>query len=346
MDERWYGRPGENDDIFLASRIRLLRNFEGLLFPASMSDELREDLEYRIEQNLSGLSFPAGEEIDKIVLSDLAEHEKSAIRERQLINEAAFTEKAKTALYVSRGESFSMTVNAQDHLRLLLSERGQDLTGLLSRMYMIDDYISSRMPYAFSPKYGYKTARIRDVGTGMRAYYIMHLPLLSEREDFNALVQEIGKYGVVIKEGWTVGARKIGGVYVLYNQRTLGLKEEDIAEILSNVGDRLMNEERGLRKDADPVALRDRVFRSYGVLKYAVRLEIAEACRLLSDIQLGVSEHYFRSRTNISVYELMLGIFPGNLQVYYKQTLRNEEIPQKRAEYLQEFLKNFTPVRF
>ncbi|MBP5254409.1 MAG: hypothetical protein J6Z23_03400 [Lachnospiraceae bacterium] len=346
MDKRWYERAGERGDIFLASRIRLLRNFDGILFPSAMSDEQRQDLEYRMDSLLPALSASLGEPIERIPLKALSGYERSAVRERHLINDAAFAESAHTTLYVSRDEACSLTVNARDHLRILLSERGEQLNGLLERINRLDDAVCAGIPYAFSPKYGYKTARIRDLGTGMRAYYVMHLPLLSEREDFGALVQEIGKYGVVIKEAWTVGARKVGGVYVLYNQRTLGLKEEDIVAILTNVGDRLMKEEQDLRHSADPELLRDRVFRSYGTLKYAVRLETAEACRFLSDILLGVSEQYLKAGSGASVYELMLGIFPGNLQVYFREPLTNSEIPAKRAEYVRGFLKNFTPVRF
>ncbi len=343
MDDRWFEIPGKNDDLFLASRIRLLRNTKEFLFPQKMDREMRLSFEKEVEDRLNGLSSVVGAPLDKVDLNEVGKIEKDAIRERNIINEAAYKENEKTALYVSRDEAFSLTLNTTDHFRMTLSSRGENLKELLSKIKMIDAYVQDRMNYAVNDSLGFETSTLSNVGTGMRAYYIMHLPMLSQDPRFQEMINEITKYGVVIKEGWTYGARKIGGIFVLYNQRTLGLSEEEIVDILSNVGNRLMEEERALRKASNELLLRDRVLRSYGILQYAAKLEIPEACKLLSDFLLGVSEHYFVADIPVSVYELMIGIFPGNLCMYYKKSLDDDEMTQKRAQYVQAFLKHFHP---
>ena len=345
MDERWYNKSGADSDLILVSRIRLLRNFSGWKFPNSLADAEREELCDQVQKKLTHIADSLGCSVRRTVVEQSDTIMKTALKERLLINQAALESEKPVTVYASTDEAFSMTLNGTDHIRLLISGTGQNLAALYDRIDIVDNYINSRMPYAFSKKLGFKTAGIQNVGTGMRAYYVMHLPLLSEEKSFNVLSQEIGKYGVVIKEAWSQGAKRIGGLYVLYNQRTLGLKESDIIDILTNVANRLMRQEREMREKTDPLILKDRVFRSYGVLQYAVKLDLSEACIHLSNLQLGVSMGYLKPKTTLSVYELMLGMLPGNLQIYYEKAFDEKTIKQKRAQYLQDFLKFFEIAR-
>ena len=338
MSERWYNKPGDQDDIILVSRIRLLRNFKSYAFPDRLSPEDRNRMFAEASEKLN-LSEVVGDRIEKASSTELGPEERLAFKERMLINKAAYSSEIPFVVYASADESFSLTLNGTDHVRILLSRHGQDLSGLLSGISAIDDYIDKRMHYAFSQKLGFKTSTLANVGTGMRAYYVMHLPLLSEEQDFASLRNEIGRYGVVIKDAWDLKNHEVGGLYVLYNQRTLGLQEKDIIEILTGVSNRLMEQEREKRRNAGRIPLRDRVLRSYGILKYAVRMDLPEACTHLSNILLGISEGILSIEPSINCYELMLGIFPGNLQVYYGQSFNDEEMLVRRSDYLKKFLQ-------
>ncbi len=344
MSERWYNRSGENDDVVLVSRIRLLRNFDGYRFPDRMTDEEREDLAHTFEKRMKDLERVAGRKISRIYLPNLTSEEKNALHERQLLNRVSLQNERVQTVFASEDEALSVTLNGQDHLRLLLSCHGQALRPLYDEADLIDDYIGSRMRYAFGRKIGFKTAALANVGTGLRAYYVMHLPLLSENRGFETMSQEMSRYGVNMREAWSQGVRKIGGMYVLYNQRTLGLSEYDILDILSNVAEKLMQDERSLRKEADGIQLRDRVLRSYGVLRYALTMDLSEACGHLSNLLLGVSMGYLKVLTDLSVYELILGVFPGNLQVYYKEKMEESTLRLRRAEYLRRFINDITVV--
>ena len=339
MDERWYHRPGENDDIIQVSRVRLLRNFKKWVFPGRMTEKDREELMTEVDTRLPRLPEILGQSIQKLRTDELTEAEKLTLQERLLINKATLEQQEKALVYASADEAFSMTVGGADHVRLLLSEHGQNLYSLYERLEQVDSYIDSRIPYAFSKKIGFKTSTLANVGTGMRAYYVMHLPLLSESRNFQTLSREMIKFGVVMKEAWISGAKTIGGLYVLYNQRTLGLQEKELMDILTNVANRLMGEERELRDKLQQLSLEDRVCRSYGILKYAKQLDFPEGCRHLSNILLGASTGLLTVKGDLSVYELMLGIFPGNLQFYYKTQADDAEVRVLRAKYLQEYLK-------
>ena len=345
MSDRWYHQPGNNTDVITVSRIRLLRNFRDYLFPSAMSPEERNRLFKAVDTKLKDLPGIVGSSLEKASSEQIEEETRLAFKERMLINKATLESGAPFMLYASQDESFSMTVNGTDHLRLLLSCHGQDLKELLEKMGRIDSYIAGKIPYAYDRRLGFKTSTLQNVGTGMRAYYVMHLPLLSEVKGFAMLQQEMGRYGVVIKEAWGLSDEEIGGLYVLYNQRTLGMKEEDIVDILTSVAGRLISQERDLRNSQSSLSLRDRVFRSYGILSYAARLELPEACRMLSDIMLGVSMGLLKTESDVDCYELMLGVFPGNLQVYYGKHFGGEEMKIRRAEYIKKFLKQVIPVQ-
>ena len=338
MGERWYHRKGENDDIIQVSRIRLLRNFAGWKFPGRMSEEDRADMLRTVDEKLPKLAEYLGQPVRKLDTAELSETEKLTLQERLLINRATLEQKEKALVYASDDEAFSMTAGGSDHLRLLLSEHGQGLYPLYERLSQVDSYIDSRIPYAYSKKVGYETSSLQNVGTGMRAYYVMHLPLLSESRNFQTLSREMVKFGVVMKEAWISGAKKIGGLYVLYNQRTLGMQEKDIMDILTNVASRLMGEERELRDKMAGLTLRDRVLRSYGLLLYAEQLDFPECCQHLSNLLLGVSTGVLEITGDLTIFELMLGIFPGNLQYYYETREDDQAIRRLRALYLQEHL--------
>ncbi|MBR6405410.1 MAG: hypothetical protein IKS18_04350 [Lachnospiraceae bacterium] len=339
MDERWYHRKGENDDVVQVSRIRLLRNFKKWKFPARMSEEERTEMLRTVDEKLPRLQEILGQPVQKLETDELIEEEKLTLQERLLINKATLEQKKRAIVYASADEAFSMTVGGSDHLRLLLSEHGQGLGPLYELLSEVDSYIDSRIPFAYSKKVGYETSSLQNVGTGMRAYYVMHLPLLSESRNFQTLSREMIKFGVVMKEAWISGAKKIGGLYVLYNQRTLGMKEQDLMDILTNVAVRLTGEERELREKMPDLMLRDRVLRSYGILLYAEQLDFPEACQHLSNLLLGVSTGILSFTKEMSIYELMLGIFPGNLQYYFKQKADDQKLRRLRSQYLKEYLE-------
>ena len=67
-------------------------------------------------------------------------------------------------------------VNEDDHLRIQCRAPGLDLDSCLKRTFAIDDAIEAYLNIAFDEKMGYLTAYPTNLGTGLRATVLLHLP--------------------------------------------------------------------------------------------------------------------------------------------------------------------------
>ncbi|MBQ6550193.1 MAG: hypothetical protein IJL78_02160 [Lachnospiraceae bacterium] len=337
MVEWWYSKKSA-DDVILVSRIRLLRNFSEYRFPDTMNDDDREEIRERILPLIPDMQDRLGMGIRHLPYERFSPEERLALQERQLINKAAQGAEKRIEVLASQDEAFSLTLNSTDHVRLLYSRYGNRLSELYQKIQPIDRMLGDTVPYAWSERFGYKTSTIANVGTGMRAYFVMHLPFLSGTKNFSQVTEEIGRYGVVVRNAITEAGKRSMGLYVIYNHRSMGLTENNIMDILTNVAGRLAGQEREMQGHADRVRMRDRVLRSYGILRYAQRMDFFESIVHLSNLLLGVSHGILTTSGDFSIYELMLGVQPGNLQVYHKSLFDEETIRIKRADYLRYFI--------
>jgi len=338
MSEYWYRNSGPGSEIIIASRVRLLRNYEGRLFPGKMSEAERSEVLAKTGKEIGKISEALGEEMHRIPLEALSTEEKMALHERQIMNHAALLSTESFDLYASQNEDFSLTVNVTDHLRFLASGRGQRLQELYGKVDAASRAVEAKNPYAFDDKLGYLTSQVQNLGTGLRAYTVVHLPLLSAGKGFRKLCEDMSRYGVLIREAWTKDAQGAGGLFVLYNQRTLGLSEKDILSFVAGITDRIADNEMKLREHIPHIQLKDMVYRSYGILQYASLLDLQEACRHLSNLLLGEALGMVRCDGDLTIYELLLGVFPGNLQVFLNTNCTSAEMKEKRSSYIRAFL--------
>jgi len=338
MSNYWYRDSGPESDLVIASRVRLLRNYDGRMFPGKMSQAERSEVLLRTEEASEKLAGTLGVELNRVPLDTLSPEQKMALHERQIMNHSALLSTDDIGLFSSADEAFSLTVNCTDHLRFLSSGWGKILPELYERVSAAAAVIGDKTPYAFDEKLGYLTSQIENLGTGMRAYTVVHLPLLSAGKGFQKLCQDMSRCGVLLREAWTRDAQGTGGLYVLYNQRTLGMTEREILSFVTGVTDRLAENERRLRVNIPRIQLRDMVYRSYGILEYASLLDLGEACRHLSNLMLGESLGLLRCEGSLTLYELLLGVFPGNLQVFLNSAAGSAELKEKRSAYIRAFL--------
>jgi len=344
MSDYWYRDPGPASDIVIATRVRLLRNFEGYNFPNRMSPEEKDSLLQRVEKTMGKVEDVLSEKIPEIPLENMSTSEKMALHERQIMNHASLVSGEPFGLFASANEDFSVTVNGTDHLRILASGRGERFGLLSEKVRKAENTIGEAVPYAYHERFGYLTSQVQNLGTGMRAYAVVHLPLLSAGRGFKKLIQDMSRCGIQIREAWTKDAHGAGGLFVLYNQRTLGLTGEEILSFVNGVTDRIADNERALRRSIPEIRLRDMVMRSYGILKYATMLDLTEACTHLSNLLLGESLGYIRCTGGVTLYELLLGVFPGNLQVFMNTTCSDAEMKEKRSAYIRAFMPGIVPA--
>ncbi len=338
---KWYEVPGNTDSGVVYSKVRLVRNWAEYPFPGKMTKEQSMELTARILSGLQDLGNRERIPYQYSYLHQMSDLEKAALVERKVLNRGILKKKDAGGLVLSEDERIGVTINGDDHVRIQVLEKGLNLAECYKKATAVDDHIGEWLKYAFDEKYGYLTAFPTNVGTGLRASVIVHLPMLSRRKNFNSLVADMGRFGTTIRGVYGEGSENYGSLYRVSNQKTLGQNEKDIIDLVSKAAAELDAQERRLRKEAikqHPVICADEAYKSYGVLKYARRLSRKDSMEFLSQIMAGVSEGILQTEETCSIFELMLGVQTANLLSRADRPLNKEEVDVARADYLREKL--------
>ena len=339
--EKWYEVPGNADSNVVYSRIRLVRNWAEYPFPGKMTKEQSMELTERLCEGLKDIASVDQGSYRFSYLHQTTDLEKQALSERRVINKSIAKKNAPAGLILSEDERVGIALNGDDHIRIQVMEKGLNLAECYKKADMVDDYIGEHFDYAFDEKYGYLTAFPTNVGTGLRASVVVHLPMLSRRKNFNSLVADMGRFGTSIRGVFGEGSENFGSLYRISNQKTLGQTEKDIVDLVNKAAMELDAQEKRLRRDAlvqHPVICADESFKSYGVLKYARRLSRKDSMEFLSQIMAGVNSGILETSEPCSIYALLLGVQPANLLSHADRPLNKEELEVARADFLRAHL--------
>ncbi|MCI8660759.1 MAG: ATP--guanido phosphotransferase [Lachnospiraceae bacterium] len=334
---KWFERVDPGRPGIISSRVRLVRNWNQYVFPSRLSQKESMEMLHRLELGLQNLNSLDGKHYEYQYLGDISELDKKAMQERRVFNATIASKKTPTGLLLSEEEDTSIVLNGTDHIRLQMLSAGLHLEELWSGCDQMDDYINARFPYAFDKKYGYLTSFPTNVGTGMRASVVLHLPTLSMGKKFNGLVTEMGRFGASIRGVYGEGSENYGALYQVSNQKTLGLTEKEILDLVNRVALQLLAQEKQVRRMAlekHRLEYTDEAYKSYGVLKYARRLSAKDAMVFLSQIMSGIADGILETEGDCAVYRMMLGIQPANLQKISERPLSKEELDEARAAYI------------
>jgi len=335
--EKWYEIPEKPDSNVIYSRVRLVRNWEDYPFPGKMTREQSLEMTARLFEELKQMDIHDSVDYRFAFLHQMTELQRTALLERRAINRSLAKKTEPSALILSRDESLGISINGDDHVRIQAVEKGLNLSGCYDRADRMDEYIGGKIDYAFDEKYGYLTTFPTNVGTGLRASVVVHLPMLSRRRNFNSFVADMGRFGTSIRGVYGEGSENCGSLYRVSNQKTLGQSEKDIIDLVTKAAAELDAQERRLRKDAykqHPVVCEDETYKSYGVLKYARKLTKKDSMEFLSQILTGVTDGILQLQEPCSIYALMLGIQTANLISKAERPLNKEEVEVARADFL------------
>jgi len=338
---KWYEETGGQHDVFVMRRLRLVRNVAGHIFPGRLSEDERAQMLVELEREILPLDMEDGERCEYRRLNELDENGLNALYERRAINYNRVEEKAPAGLALSPDESVSLVLNGEDHLRLQCLSGTQSLADLWRRIDRLDDVLGERVPYAFDHKYGYLTSFLTNVGTGLRASMVLHLPMLSSGNQFRKLVQEFSRFGISLKGLAGDSNENFGSLYEVKNQKTLGQSEEELIGLVSKAAGQLAAQERKVRSLAlrsHRLQLEDEVYKSYGVLKYARKLTYKEAMTFLSQLRLGLCEGLITLREPVNVFGVMLQIRPANLRQSGAELPEGDSLDEARARRIREYL--------
>lgn len=338
----WMSQEGPDSDIVLSSRIRLARNIVDYEFPTVFSNEEAQQIVNIFEQHFSQQSCRSLGRFELLKMNELQPIEKRVLVEKHLISPHLAEDCPFGACLLSENEEVSIMINEEDHIRIQCLFPGFQLTEALEMANELDDWIEWYVNYAFDEKRGYLTSCPTNVGTGLRASVMMHLPALILTQQMNRIIPAINQLGLVVRGTYGEGSEALGNIFQISNQITLGKSEEDIVEDLKSVVQQLIAQERMAREALVKtlnIQLEDRVFRSYGILANSRVIESKEAAQCLSDVRLGIDLGYIRNISRNILNELMILTQPGFLQQYAGGALRPNERDVLRARLIRERLK-------
>ncbi len=338
----WAKNDGPHHQIVISSRVRLARNLRGHPFPgwAKKSDRLQA-LEL-IKPAVEGLAemqdaYPA-------YLQDLSALEKQVLVERHLISREHAAKGVGSAVVINKKQTLSIMINEEDHLRMQVIRSGLQLRSAFKMLDKVDSALEARIDYAFHPTLGYLTACPSNVGTGMRASAMIHLPALVLGDQINQVIQAVNKIGFAVRGLYGEGTEAMGNLFQISNQITLGEKEEEIVLRLNKVIEKIIEHEQNARQmllQKKPGTLLDHIGRGYGILVHAYSMSSKEALNLLSFLKLGVDLGLFPSEHQATIDELFILTQPAHLQRNSQQKLAPEERDSLRAEIIRDKLREF-----
>lgn len=340
------GRPGvwldraTEEDIIVSSRVRLARNVKGELFPQRAAAADREHLFAKIAPIVGGLPSMTPSSI--LDMGDLNWTEKHVLRERHLIS-VEQSEKGKgSGVVLKDDESVAVMINEEDHLRMQALSPGLALQSGWQVIDAVDTELEQRVNYAFSRRLGYLTACPSNVGTGLRASVMLHLPGLNFLNEMEQVVKGLTRIGLAVRGVLGEGTDAFGNMFQISNQMTLGETEKNIVDRLTEMVLEVAGHERNARLrlvEQRKVQLMDYVGRAYGVLMNAKLLSSREMLDLLSSLRLGADVGMVRDVSSAVIRELMLLTQPGHMQIMLGRELSPEERDQMRAHMVRDKLR-------
>lgn len=332
----WYTECGKDSDVVLSSRVRLARNIKGIPFPERETAEQQEKVIELCRNAAENCSIG----LDYIDIGAMKDYERQAIAECHLISPQMMDAGIKRAVLLSKDSSVSILVNEEDHLRIQCMAAGLDLETCFAQANRIDDAIEEKADYAFDSQFGYLTCCPTNMGTGMRASVMVHLPALTASGSINSIIDSLGQLGMTVRGIFGEGSKATGNIYQISNQLTLGETEENILERFEQIIAEVIDKERSLRSriyEADKYRTEDKLLRSFGVLINAVILSSSEAMSRLSDVRFAVELGIIKGVTLEQLNTATYAILPANIVKAHNITSASER-DIKRAQLIKEIL--------
>ena len=326
--------------ILLMSRIRLARNLEQFPFPG-WSDSKRRLEVYEICKSAIERAPQFNPSIH-FSIESLDRMERQFLVERHLISRELCEGVPGSGVTINDDQNVSIMINEEDHLRIQVMSPEHDFDQLWKLSDAIDNELEKGVDYAFREKFGYLTACPTNLGTGMRASAMMHLPALVMTKQMEKVIRAVNQLGIVARGIFGESSDPSGSVFQISNQQTLGESETEIIRRLSHVIDTIVEQENNSRirlfeKEGNLVI--DRIYRAYGILKYCNMLSSSEAMNLLSMLRFASDIGMLPSEVRPKVDQMMMNIQPSHLQFSYGGTLDSGKRDVLRAEKLRTILK-------
>ena len=332
----WYTTHAPEDDIAVSTRIRLARNLSGLPFPARMTPEQRRELNLKVKNAVLQSNTPFAKSLKYIDMADVPQTEIAAMVERHIISPEFAEENADRAIIISADESISIMIGEEDHIRIQVILGGLQLEKAYDTAEQLDSLLYNELHFAFDRSLGFLTECPTNLGTGLRASVMLHLPVTESNGEISSIAETVGKIGFTVRGMYGEGSKASASMYQVSNQITLGISEKNAIDNLKIITAQLIDKERKARNSLNKIKLEDMCFRALGTLQNCRVLSSKEMMDLLSRIKLGISMGIIK--TDVLPIKLIIEGQPNMLMKKYGQ-LEPEERDIYRAAFIRDALK-------
>ena len=338
----WLSGNGDENMVVLSSRVRMARNIAGYRYPTAADHDTSEKIVSYFDSVLSRSKSLKGGTLFRE--SELSRLDKDFLIERHLMSPTFMRDEEPRALYFSDDENVSIMINEEDHIRMQALVPGLNPYEALKRVSEYDNEIGKYLEFDYDPDFGFLTSCPTNVGTGLRASVLIHLPGLVITKEIDRVIAKITKMGVAVRGFYGEGTDVLGNLFQVSNQKTLGISEKETLESLVNVCRYIIEEEaraRQLLMDEASEQIRDKIWRSFGILKYARVLTSDEVMNLLSAIRLGIALGVIDFIKIPLINEVLLFSQPAHLQKYYSEEMDQDRRDFIRAKMVREKFETF-----
>lgn len=335
--EKWYMKSGNAGDIVISSRVRLARNLKEYPFPDRLTATQRKEVNSKvIDAIIYGGQILSGS-LNFIEMDAISDAEAFSMVERHIISPDFAKKRTGRMLVLSKDESISIMLGEEDHIRIQIMCAGLALDDAYKTADQIDNFLTETLSVAFDERLGYLTACPTNLGTGLRASVMLHLPALESCGMMSQLAGDVSKIGLTVRGMYGEGSGSKAALYQLSNQVTLGISEKAALENLKSITAQILGKERVARGSLDPDRLEDLAFRAFGILSSARLLSSEEFMNLISTVRLGISMGILKEASLDTVSSLLIEAQPATL-LLCSGAMETEIRDKERAKLVRERL--------
>lgn len=322
------------DNIIMGTKVSLSRNITNYPFPHKLSQSESQVIVNKINNIILKSENLFNENFITYNMREISQIEKNTLMERGIISNK-FSKSDIGSIIINKNKTKVITVNDEDHVKIHIYEDKFNIDETFIVANQIDDILESKLDYAFNDKLGYLTSSPINVGTGLKASVIVHLPILSLQKKIGTYSNIAHKLGLNIKGICNEKSNILGNMYEISNQSTIDKTEKNIIESLKSLTKDIIKREKESRillKMEASIELEDEIYRSLGILQNSRIISSFEAMKHLSNIKLGIEIDYIKDINIEKIINLMKGMKPA-LRLMSQMTSDSDI---KRADFLRE----------
>ncbi|MDA3900262.1 MAG: hypothetical protein PF637_07060 [Spirochaetes bacterium] len=339
-DTSFWSAEGQMSDVVLSSRLRLARNQASLDFPLKSDFTDHSSVEEPLLEFVNKSKYR--ENLKFYRMGELGEYDRRFLRERNIITEE-MENNDLSALVFNTSQQFAIQVNSEDHFRIQVLRSGMDLYDAYRDIVEIDTELNLFVDYAFNDTYGYLSSSLDNAGTGLKASALLHLPVISALGTIVEVKKMAEEMGAAFTSVSGDQNQNYGSLYLIANKKAINQTETEIIEIVDDIVKMVAGLEMESRDDYSSdfkLQLEDKVWRSYGILKYSRSVTYVEALEYLSNIRLGIILFIIKDISLKTVHDLLVKIQTAHLLKLADRPLESlMDFDIYRSEYIRSVLE-------